>query len=505
MNNNNNISMRLSKNKRRKIFTVTIPCIALGVVLATLIFVFLLEAFTGMVVKNTHRCVEQNFHTTDQHYLYVGDESLSGAETVEAVMEKLPEAVSDEIEDNWVILISHSDPLSDYFNASVTGTTYARHKLIWLSTGFSEATLVHEIGHAFAGICALDYSREFLELYNVFWSNYSDWYDYEDNAHETSTSAELFALLFEQYVCQPDALREEFPEGYDYMSEQLAHFGDRAQILNPLIKNYNTLASRMSKSRSETEILSDLRQIEAQTRSNAYIDPAQYEPIVHFSGLNEKEEALLNELLGIMNHPENYSVETYDGTPVIKFLYGESMTYTTYSKITACVDMYFGVEHAEVVDVVSDAASGSSTVYVRLEKVEELKQARDGYTANTDAALAGLREGTETQKLLQVSKYIGENCTYTDTSGTSMDDFWTLHEGDGFTYAVAFRQFCEQLGIPCDVVFGISSTGEDHVWNRVRLSDGTYRYYDLTRYQDGKIDMLQYDDCETFAINCYIN
>lgn len=134
----------------------------------------------------------------------------------------------------------------------------------------------------------------------------------------------------------------------------------------------------------------------------------------------------------------------------------------------------------------------------------QLKQNREEYVANVDKVLAELHEGTETQKLLQISKYITQNCTYEIKERTSEDDFWTNGKGDCVTVALVFRQFCERLGIQCDMIYGITPTGEYHVWNRVKLSDGSYRYYDLTHYKIGAVNIENYDRHTVMDINSYL-
>ena len=57
-----------------------------------------------------------------------------------------------------------------------------------------------------------------------------------------------------------------------------------------------------------------------------------------------------------------------------------------------------------------------------------------------------------------------------------------MKEGKGNCnlYSVLFRLMLSELGIECDVCVGFTSGKEYHAWNRVRFSNGEYRYYDLT-------------------------
>ena len=41
---------------------------------------------------------------------------------------------------------------------------------------------------------------------------------------------------------------------------------------------------------------------------------------------------------------------------------------------------------------------------------------------------------------------------------------------------------CHRVGIECDLITGYAN-GEYHAWNRIKLEDGSYRYYDLSFYE----------------------
>ncbi len=89
--------------------------------------------------------------------------------------------------------------------------------------------------------------------------------------------------------------------------------------------------------------------------------------------------------------------------------------------------------------------------------------------------------GTETEMLIQVSAFITDKMEYGVVNNATSKDFWDSQPGDCVSYAMIFKQFCDRLGITCDIIYQRNAFDEGHVYNRVTLSDGTFKYYDLSQ------------------------
>ena len=118
----------------------------------------------------------------------------------------------------------------------------------------------------------------------------------------------------------------------------------------------------------------------------------------------------------------------------------------------------------------------SLDVYIPIAAVTQLEEQKN---SQIDAALTELHEGSETEKLIQISNYISTHCTYDVSAQGNANEFWEEGKTSCAGYAFIFKHFAERPGISCDIVYGYvygyTSTGAFHIWNRVRLSDGTYR------------------------------
>ena len=94
---------------------------------------------------------------------------------------------------------------------------------------------------------------------------------------------------------------------------------------------------------------------------------------------------------------------------------------------------------------------------------------------------------------MQISDYILDNCEYGLVyESANAEQFWN-GTGNDKTYAMIFQQFAHRLGFECDVVVSPFENGIDRVFNRVKLSDGTYRYFDLSRYEFNVINVKEPD------------
>ena len=97
-----------------------------------------------------------------------------------------------------------------------------------------------------------------------------------------------------------------------------------------------------------------------------------------------------------------------------------------------------------------------------------------------DSILTNFTSGSEEHILRQIAEYLKNSIVY--TSGYS--DLSNALNGRSVCngYALAFNAMANRAGITSDMCIGTSINGILHAWNRVTLSDGSYRFYDITFY-----------------------
>lgn len=477
-----------------KVIVKPILGLAASLVAFTALLVIIYPALVSLISASAREQLDERGYATGVENIYMDAEDTGEAELIGDVLERLPPTVSAELRDNWTFWISESFFLS---SSGFHGMTVPSAKVIWLKPGFTEETLVHEIGHAVAKVTNADRSGDCARLYSVFMDECLKWEgDVPNKAYHVSNPSEFFTFIFTRYIRDPADLEESFPEGYDYMAEICGEFdntGLRA-VRNSALGIYNVACSfGREVGRFSSSLLATYR-IDENVKDNGFIDVTRYEPVISTGGMDEREVVLFYDIFDVVCNVGDYPVGEHNGEPVIILQYDEGASDVSYGKIAACIDFYLGKESADIFDVViyrdAEQRDMYTHVYIYVEKLAERKQARDAYEAKIEEALAGMREGTEAEKLLQICRYIGENCTHVPKDGTSSADFWVHAEGDDVTRAMIFRQFCERLGIQCDLVFGKLESGEYRVWNRVKTEDGSYRFYDLTDSGTADADWL---------------
>ena len=159
--------------------------------------------------------------------------------------------------------------------------------------------------------------------------------------------------------------------------------------------------------------------------------------------------------------------------------------------------MYFGDESIDPIDV--NITNGTITdVVIKHDVVLAGEQNRLKYLSNVEEAIKTFHSGTDTEILIQISKYIVNNSSYKVEKSSSFASFWDNKSGDCVMYAMTFKQFADRLGFDNDIVSTVSDDGIVHVYNRV-LINGQYRYYDLTN----KLVDAPYIDTAGYHINIW--
>lgn len=162
--------------------------------------------------------------------------------------------------------------------------------------------------------------------------------------------------------------------------------------------------------------------------------------------------------------------------------------YYSYYKIASYFYVYYGQKQAvdETFDLINynDENGQTKTKQIRLRynDIRQFEQELEKNKRKIDLILKTFTDGSEEHILKQISNYLKDNITYLNGySGLS-----SALDGKGVCngYALAFNAMANRAGITSNVCIG-KVNDEYHAWNRVTLSDGEYRYYDITFYDTG--------------------
>jgi hypothetical protein len=184
-------------------------------------------------------------------------------------------------------------------------------------------------------------------------------------------------------------------------------------------KNYHVFAYGMHRLGKSRISLFATTTIHVDVANNPKINSKDYTPNTTFGGLRTNEQEIFNTIFDIIEYPEKYIDSDATKTNTIQVRVDEYISFSTYNKVAACIDYYLGQEVSDVFDVTSFSGEDYSTIVVHVDKLTELQKQRNDYITNVHSVLEQLHEGTETQKLLQISKYIIDNCEYEIKDQTS--------------------------------------------------------------------------------------
>ena len=400
---------------------------------------------------------------------------------IDHVYDSMPNGLTRMIKDDWVVFVSDDTPCgSAHVNSDlVRGTVYYNYGIIWIDTLFEEEDFAHECGHVLDNqLGFISDVESFADIYRTSWNSYTQANLDITNYHAVSNQAEFFAMLFSEYVCHPDHLKDNLNSAYAYMQNisaenwKYSFIGDFASMYVRVGSTVNRMLTSVTMNRSFD---SDYQQVETSVQQNPYIDLSCYEYVVDLDEISEDVRVIVEPILTILNDPEQYEDQ-------IEIKLDRHISITTYCDATSFLMIYFGDMESDIFDIYTDASSEKpSTIYIDKTKLMRMEAARLDYLSRAEKVLSEMKEGTETEKLMQITKYILDNCNYALINDSDVSDFWNRKKGACSTFALTFKQFADRIGIKCDLIVTPGSKGIDHAYNRVVLADGSIRYYDLTR------------------------
>lgn len=148
---------------------------------------------------------------------------------------------------------------------------------------------------------------------------------------------------------------------------------------------------------------------------------------------------------------------------------------------------YFGSHDAQPIGGGSLSGTYIETplICIDLKPLCELEKNRREMVDKIDSVIDTFKDGSEEELARQVCVYLAENVSY-DASQSNATDALNSGRGSCNSHSILFRLFLHRLGIESDICVGFTSKGGYHAWNRVRFSDGTCKYYDVTYYASSK-------------------
>lgn len=195
-------------------------------------------------LTDNYTCVMGNFYVN-------GASRVDDAEKLNEFVEALPPAFVREFKNNWRVVIE------DYF-ISTTGHASdivlggytdwnSRTILVKAQTEYADTLdiFAHELGHCFDfEYGSVSFSTEFGDIYNLYKDSFSEQYESSPKGYSTSSTSELFAACFKEYLLCPEHLKTVAPKAYDYVD---IFYDDIQSIKYMYIYDFGSIANTVAR------------------------------------------------------------------------------------------------------------------------------------------------------------------------------------------------------------------------------------------------------------------
>lgn len=409
---------------------------------------------------------------------------------IDEAIDLLPENFKKVIKSSWKIIVVNSSSFDIYNtgeNYQVYGTTEYQTRIIKLQKNFEKTTLWHECGHAIDGMLGFpscDYT--FYELYRTHWHDYIEYSNTSTGFHNVMSSTEFFATMFQEYISNGDMLKENIPEIFSYFKDL------EDDDLNALIvlDEYSPLVKQDYLSEYEIEALNN-------GLSDQYIVPAtSSQGFVPGNQSNVANDAIKTIIEIIKDMPKDEQPNNIS----YKWTIDQPIDYEDYESIVSYFEIYYSVFDKNFLDV--NTNDTSTTLILHMNVLYEMENERKILTNSTNAIVSTMQDGDKSSVAANFAKYI--NSQYSVYMGITKINLDELEPGryiSSYAASVMFKNMCDAAGIQCDVISGYIDHNSPHVWNRIKLDDGTYRYFDMLYYTRGIVNVDEYHYSVDYALN----
>ena len=482
---------------RDAISNIILVCLVLAgvLLLVALLFPLCSNLIFGSISNKYQAELYYMYEHDEEHDVFYENETEleESINDLNEAYEIIPKHISDIVKNEWEVVIAMEPPYKNDAKFALAGVTYPLEKVVWVQTNSNKEVYLHEFGHVLDHI--LGYPSEstiFYAIYQNNWDSYFEFGETEIVTHNVSDSGEFFAALFVDYCLHPEYLEENLYEGFQFferMTRDGFNYTGVGRYFNVDIELIRSVSTLIDIHKPYKKLNTVIGKVNKSVQNNQYINPEEYEVVVDYEWMLDKPEFFVNMMMDFIENPDKYPDNTKKPNQFVLKV-EDVITFREYTDIVSFAVMYFGDELADPIDV-NVVNNEYTEITFKKDLISEYLVRRNKSLERIDWVLENsIREGSETEMLIQISNFIINHAEYKINSETNTDTFWEDHTGDCVTYAMIFKQFANRIGIECDVIFVESPIGESHMYNRVTLSDGTHRYYDLTRniVDDDQID-----------------
>lgn len=435
-----NITNEQAKCKRtRKTLKLTLAIIGC-------ILVALLVCISIIGPKNISELyIKYNYVRVSNYGIYMSYDSMMSVCTVGDKITVLPHNIRMML-NNWNVVVSETSPFACPDIAA--GATFYKTRTIWIGSENAEEVFLHETGHAVDYHCGyVSQSQDFIDIYKKYWDKYIP-YGNQEAKHSICEPAEFFAATFADYLLNTDYIENNYVEILDYFNTLIYDKWPSFEIGN---------LARLWMQDHTTLTYTSLDDHVVDVAENSFININNYSFTNDYSYLPSHVQVVIEKVIN-SNFEQDEIVEQ-----------NLSWTKYDYTSLLSWLAMYYCDENFEAIELVNNVETTQLIIKHSLLKKADNK--RLSILNDVETILSQLKEGSDVEKLIQISKYLTEN----------MQPDETLSElTNNINVCMIFKQFADRLGIQNDIVYTMNRHVQvSNVYNRVFI-DGVPYYYNLT-------------------------
>lgn len=440
-----------------------------------------------------HMICAVNYERYNDYILHDNiDDVESYAAMIDDALQMLPSQHADAIKTHWKIVIVKPDALNTFNMGEhyrVDGLTEYKTRIIKLHQNFTIETVLHEFGHVVDGMLKFPSGKsEFYHLYREHWQQYIDCFNTTTAFHQVMNSSEFFASMFQEYMTNGDLVKKQIPEIFSYF-DNIKNANASALIVHGQF-NIDDYQPRLSELEINKLIdgLSDERIVP--------VDTTMFVPGNQSNIAQDAIKMIVNKIENIDNEePLKQSYSWQFNVPI---------DYEDYESIVSYFEMYYGVFDKNFLDITTNNFSSTMTLY--MDVIRSMEAERKILTKNIGNLVSTMYNGDASAMAVSFAEYINKqyniHMNYIDKN---MNEIEPGSDISAYNAAVLFQKMCAASGLRCDIISGYIDSGVPHVWNRILIEDGSYRYFNVYFYYDGIVNVDEYHYAVDYAVNWIVS
>ena len=403
--------------------------------------------------------IKYNYARVSNYGIYMSYDSITRVSTVGDKIAVLPHNIRTMLK-NWNIVVAKTSPFA--CPAIAAGATFYKTRTIWIGSENAEEVFLHEAGHAVDYHCGyVSKSQDFIDVYKKYWNKYTP-FGNQEAKHSVCETSEFFAATFADYLLNTDYIANNYVEILNYFDALIYdkwpsfEIGDLARLW---MRDYTTLT------------YTSLDDHVIDVTKNPFININNYSFASDYSYLPLHVQVVIEKVIN-SNFEQDEFVEQ-----------DLSWTKYDYTSLLSWLAMYYCDDNFEAIELVNNV--DTTQLVIKHSLLKEANNKRLSILSDAETILSQLKDGSDVDKLIQISKYLTEN----------MQPDATLSElTNNINVCMIFKQFADRLGIQNDIVYTMNRHVQvSKVYNRVFMNGVPY-YYNLTinMVHSPNIDVIAY-------------